>query len=456
MNSDDLEPQLAPVDPFPPVAPQPSADAAPPSGRPATAIAALFMLVVVFVVGVMVGQSGMFGGSASGAPQAPSGPQASGAPGQTPSAVQPPEGFDLFWQALDTVRREFVGRDDLNERDLTYGAIRGMIEALGDTGHSIFMTPEDVKAEQDSLDGSVVGIGVILGERDDDVIVASVVPGSPASRAGIRAGDVIVEVDGESTAGLAPDELAAKVRGDEGTTVNVTVSRPPDDEQLDFSIVRERIRIPAASWTLVPGTNIGLLRLNQFSAGSAEELREARDAAIAAGATSLILDLRGNPGGYVDEAVQAASLFMPEGTVYVRELANGERIAVPVKEGASVTDLPLVVLVDENTASSAEILSGALQSHDRASVIGTRTFGTGTVLIQFPLADGSALRLAIERWLTPDEQLIFGKGITPDEDVELGPDDVPIEPEELRQLTPEQVQLLTDPQLRRAIDLARR
>ncbi len=427
-----------------------------PSARPATGIAALVMLVIVFVTGVAVGQSGLLGRGPGGAPGSTPLPQSSGAPDPSAGAVQPPEGFELFWEALETVRREFVGRDDLNERELTYGAIRGMIEALGDTGHSVFMTPEEVEAEQSSLGGNVVGIGVILGERDGEVVVSSVVPGSPAQRAGILAGDVIVEVDGISTAGLEPSELAAKVRGDEGTTVEVTVARPPDDEQLDFSIVRERIQIPATSWTIVPGTDIGLLRLNQFSTGSADELKTARDEAIAAGATSLILDLRGNPGGYVDQAVQSASLFMPEGNVYVRELANGERIPVPVNADVEETDLPLVVLVDDNTASSAEILSGGLQSNDRAPIIGTSTFGTGTVLLTYPLADGSALRLAIERWLTPDEELIFGEGITPDEVVELGPDDVPIEPEELRQLTPEQVEQLSDPQLLRAIELATR
>ena len=433
---------------------QSSNEPTPPSARPATAIAALVMLVVVFITGVAVGQSGLLGRRVAAAPVPTPVAHASADPAATPRQVQPPEGFELFWEALETVRSEFVGRDDLNERELTYGAIRGMMEALGDTGHSIFMTPEQVESEQNSLDGDVVGIGVVLGERDGEVIVTSVVPDSPAQCAGIRAGDAIVEVDGISTAGLAPEELAAKVRGDEGTTVNVTISRPPADERLDFAIVREQLNVPAASWTMVPGTQIGLLRLNQFRAGSADDLKAARDAAIAAGATSLILDLRGNPGGYVAQAVQSASLFMPEGTVYVRELADGERITVPVNADAPETDLPLVVLVDENTASSAEILSGGLQSNGRAPIIGTQTFGTGTVLLPFPLSDGSALRLAIERWLTPDEELIFGEGITPDEKVELGPDDVPVEPEEVRELTPEQVLELNDPQLRRAIELA--
>jgi carboxyl-terminal processing protease len=179
-----------------------------------------------------------------------------------------------------------------------------------------------------------------------------------------------------------------------------------------------------------------------------------RDAAIAAGAESLILDLRGNPGGYVDQAVQAASLFMEEGTVYIRELADGERIPVPVNEDVTATDLPLVVLVDENTASSAEILSGGLQDNERAPIIGTRTFGTGTVLLQYPLSDQSALRLAIERWLTPDGDLIFGEGIEPNEVVELGPQDVQIEPDDVRELTPDELEQVSDSQLLRAIELA--
>jgi carboxyl-terminal processing protease len=176
--------------------------------------------------------------------------------------------------------------------------------------------------------------------------------------------------------------------------------------------------------------------------------------AIAAGATTLILDLRGNPGGLVDEAVQSASLFLRDRTVYIRETAAGERIPAQTNDEQPVTDLPLVVLIDQNTASSGEILAGALKSAGRGPIVGTTTFGTGTVLLQFPLADGSAVRLAIERWLTPDGELIFGKGVAPTEVVELGPQDVPVEPDDLRDLAPEQIPTLTDPQLLRAIELA--
>ena len=424
----------------------------PPTARPASALAALVLLLVVFVVGVAVGQSGAFGGPGGGSvtPTAASdratpSPQGSGEPGLT--------GFDLFWEALGIIRGNYVGRAQLDDKTLVYGAIRGLVDALGDTAHSVFMTPEEVQSERNALNGSVVGIGVLLGERDGQIMIVSVIPASPAHDAGIKAGDQIVVVDGQSVEGLRPEQVAGRVRGDEGTTVQLTVSRPSTGERLELSIVREQLRVPAASWTMVPGTKIGLLRLVQFSAGSADELRIVRDAAVAAGATGLILDLRGNPGGYVDQAVNAASLFLTDKSVYIRELADQERIPVSTISDVPATDLPLVVLVDQNTASSAEILAGAIQSADRGQLVGEMTFGTGTVLGAFDLPDGSSIRLAVERWLTPDGVLIFGVGITPEVEVALGPNDAPVEPDELTDLTPEQLAAIHDPQLLRATDL---
>lgn len=436
---------------LPPSEPLPS-EPLPPNPRPASSLAALLLLVLVFIVGVAVGQSGFFEGRAG------STAHPTAAPGQatsSPAASGQPElaGFELFWQALGIIREHYVGRDQLDDRTLLYGAVRGMVEALGDTGHSVFLMPEEVQSEQNALDGAVVGIGVLLGERDGQVVIVSVIPGGPAHDAGILAGDQIVAVEGQSVEGLTPGQVAGRVRGDEGTTVHLTISRPSSGERLELSIVRERLRVPAVSWVMVPGTNIAVLRLSQFSAGSAAELRMARDAAIAAGARGLILDLRGNPGGYVGQAVDVASLFLSDKTVYVRETAAAERIPVSTNSEIAATDLPLVVLVDANTASSAEIVAGALQSADRGHLVGETTFGTGTVLLPFDLPDGSSIRLAVERWLTPDGKLIFGVGITPDVAVALGPTDVPLEPDALRDLTAGQVASISDPQLLRALDL---
>ncbi|MGI8928878.1 MAG: S41 family peptidase [Candidatus Limnocylindrales bacterium] len=433
----------------------------PPVARPAATLAALVVLVLVFVAGLVVGQSGVLKPGATPRPSPVSVGQTP-APGSTPGVsigplpsapADAPANFGLFWEAVKVIRDNFVGRDELSDEQITYGAIRGLVDALGDTGHSIFLTPEAVRAERESLGGTVVGIGVLLGERDDRVVVVSVISGGPADRAGIRTGDAILDVNGESVSGLAPEEVAPKVRGEAGSTVAVTVERPATGEQIEFSIVREELHFPAASWTMVPGTNIALLRLIQFSTGAAAELRAARDQATDAGATSFILDLRSNPGGFISEAVDTASLFLSQRTVYIRELADDQRIPVLTNDAIPATEVPVVVLIDEGTASSAEIVSAALKSAGRAELVGETTFGTGTVLLTFDLPDGSAIRLAVERWLTPDGELIFGQGIDPTVPVPLPVDEIPLDPNEVSQLAPLDVPNLPDSQLRRAIEL---
>ena len=425
-----------PLASFEPVAPTP---------RPASSLAALVLLLLVFVVGIAVGQSGFVSDGRS--------PSGTGVPTPAPGASPGLQGMDLFWQALQDIRDNYVGRDQLDDQMLLYGAIRGMVEALGDTGHSVFLTPQQVEDLAGSLDQSVVGIGVLLGQRDGEPVIVSVIPDSPAHDAGIRAGDELVSVDGQPVAGLTTDEIVNRIRGEAGTTVQITLHRPSTDETLDLSIVREQLHVPAAWWAMVPGTTVGFLRLASFGAGASADLQASRDAAIAAGATALILDLRGNPGGYVDEAIGVASQFLRDKTVYIRELASGERIPVATKADVQSTDLPLVVLIDQYSASAAEIVAGAIQSAHRATLVGATTFGTGTVLNAFDLPDGSSLRLAVERWLTPDGVLIFGKGITPQVAVEMGADDVPIEPDALEGLSPDQVAALKDPQLLKALEL---
>lgn len=410
-----------------------------PSPRPASGLAAAVVLAVVFVVGVTVGQSSFGGATSTPAP----------APTATPGLAN----MDLFWQALQDIRDRYVGRGELSDQALLYGAIRGMVESLGDTGHTTFLTPDEVRLVQDSLNQSVVGIGVTLAQQDGANVVTSVLPDSPAREAGIQTGDVINAIDGESIGGLSLDELISRVRGDAGTSVQVTLLRPSTGETLDLTIVREELRIPAATWAMVPGTTAALMRLSSFSAGSGDELLAARDAAIAAGATHLILDLRANPGGYVHEAVNAASQFLHQKTVYISEDADGVRTPITTDDAVQATDLPLVVMVDQYTASAAEIVSGALQSAGRAPIVGETTFGTGTVLDVFDLGDGSQIRLATSRWLTPDGEQIFGKGITPDEVVPLAADDIPVDPEMLEGLPPDQLSTLKDAQFFKALSL---
>ncbi|MEP7360414.1 MAG: S41 family peptidase [Chloroflexota bacterium] len=426
--------------------PEPQYAPTPPSPKPASALAGIVLLVLVFVVGLAVGQTGFFGG---GAPY-------SGSTNPTPAPTTSAgdlHGMDLFWQAVGVIRQNYVGRDELDDQTLVYGAIRGLVDALGDTQHSVFLTPQDVQESNNALNLSVVGIGVTVGQNGDQIVILSVIPGSPAQAAGLHAGDVFVSVDSQSVQGQTIEQVVSRVRGDAGTRVELTMARPSTGETVDVTIVRQELHVPAAWWSMVPGTTTADLRLASFGQGSAADLQAARDAAIAAGATSLILDLRANPGGYVDEAINVASEFLTDKVVYIDEDANKVQTPKSTNPDISASDLPLVVLINSNTASAAEIVSGAIQSAGRAQLVGATTFGTGTVLRPFPLSDGSQIHLATQRWLTPAGDLIFGKGITPDVAVPLGPTDVPVSPDELDGLTADQVAALKDPQLLRALQL---
>jgi carboxyl-terminal processing protease len=389
-------------------------------------------------------------------PPSPTPAEATATPAPTPAPSQPPGAptdFGLFWEALGLVRERYVDRADIPDTDLTYGAIRGMVDALGDAGHSVFLTPEQLAAEKESLQGRVSGIGAILGERGGRPIIVSVISGAPADRAGLRPGDLILAVDGRSIDRLRTDEVVELVRGRAGTEVMLSIQHRGEAEVIDVTLVREVIDVPSVSWSTVPGTTIADIRLVSFSEGAGEALHEALQAALDAGAQQIVLDLRSNPGGLVNEAVAVASDFLARGVVYQRQDAAGQTAPVEVSGGGIAAEVPLVVIVDEGTASSAEIVAGAIQDNGRGRVIGKRTFGTGTVLNTFELSDGSAVRLGVEHWLTPDGRLIFDSGIEPDEVVELPTDGLTLEPREVEGMTPEDLAAATDTQLLRAIEI---
>ena len=243
------------------------------------------------------------------------------------------------------------------------------------------------------------------------------------------------------------------MRGPEGTEVRLSIERTGQAEPLDVVVKRAKIDRPAVSWTMVPGSTIADIRLDQFQSGSADEVKAALTAAEAAGATGAVLDLRGNPGGYVDEARDVVSQFLAHGVVYQTRDARGVVNPNDVVEGGVALDLPIVVLVDAGTASSSEITAGALQDAGRAKVVGVKTFGTGTVLGEFPLTDGSALRIGTVEWLTPEGRRIWHEGITPDVTVELPTDVFPALPDDLAALSPAKVAATTDAQLLKALEL---
>ena len=328
---------------------------------------------------------------------------------------------------------------------------QGLVDAVGDTGHTRFLTPADVAASHQSLSGSVTGIGARMSQVDTNFVVQSVVPDSPAQKAGVRAGDIVVSVDGAAVAGKTLDQVVSSIRGDAGTTVRLEIQRQGEAPKT-LSIVRAQISVPAVSWAMVPGTKTADIRIEEFSKGVTDDLKGALLAAKEAGATAVLLDLRDNPGGYVDEAIGVASVFIASGTVYEERDASGTVKAVPVRAGERATDIPLVVLVNVGSASASEIVSGALQDAGRAKIYGQTTFGTGTVLNEFGLSDGSALLVGTVEWLTPKGRQIWHHGITPDVEVALPANGHILTPDDIKTNGASAVTAANDAQVKAAVD----
>jgi carboxyl-terminal processing protease len=359
----------------------------------------------------------------------------------------------LISEAWDIIDHSYVDRAAVQGKSLTYAAIAGMTDALGDTGHSRFMTPEMVKQENNFTAGQFEGIGAEVQTKDGHTVVIAPMSGSPAEKAGLKPGDIILAVDGNNVDGLPINQVVQKTQGPAGTTVRVTVQDPKTGEKRDLLIMRARIALHNLSWSMVPGTTIADIRLSAFSQGVTQDLSAALLDAKGKGATSVILDLRNNPGGILDESVGVASQFVKSGNVLQEQGAQGQVIKVGVRPGGVALDLPVVVLINGGTASASEIVAGALQDAGRARLVGETTFGTGTVLNQFALSDGSALLMATQEWLTPAGRVIWHKGISPDVQVSLPANSAPLAPSTVQTMTWQELQTRGDAQLLKGLEL---
>ena len=322
-----------------------------------------------------------------------------------------------FWEVWKLLDEKFIAAsstETLSSEDKINGAIEGLVATYGDP-YTVFLPPVESAAFAEDISGNFSGIGMEVGLRENVVTVISPLPDTPAERAGLVAGDLILKIDGESTEGMQIDEAVSRIRGEKGTSVLLSVYREGDLEIKEISVTRDTISIPTVVTETVDG--VFIIRLYSFNAISEMKFQEALREYIESGSDSLVLDMRGNPGGYLQSAVSIASFFLPTGKVVVRESYGGnEEEKVYRSQGRTMREFApkkMVVLVDNGSASASEILAGALKEHGVATVIGVDTFGKGSVQELIPLPDGSSVKITVARWLTPEGVSISDSGLSP-------------------------------------------
>jgi carboxyl-terminal processing protease len=324
----------------------------------------------------------------------------------------------LFWEAWHLIEQNYIGNIP-DSKQFTYALIRGAMASLNDP-YTILLEPVAREEEVISLRGNFGGIGAYIQRNEAGEAFLLPIPGNPADAAGILEGDILLAVDGEPvTAEMPVEQIVEKVRGEKGTTVTLTVRHPEETASVDITIERGDILVPSVLARLVPDQpTIGYIQLTRFSGESANEMEKAIADLQEQGATSLILDLRGNGGGLVDSAVNIADQFIDTGVLLHQESRQDGERTFEATAGTLVGDMPVVVLIDGGTASASEILAGALQDYERATLLGTTTFGKGSVQLVYDLSDGSSIHVTSARWFTPDKNQIDQVGLTPDVIVE--------------------------------------
>lgn len=335
--------------------------------------------------------------------------------------------MELFWEVWRTLDGKYVSStttDPVSDEERVWGAIGGLVKTYGDP-YTVFMPPEDTELFESDIAGEFSGVGMEVGMQNDVITVIAPLPDTPAEKAGMQTGDVLVKIDGESTDGMNVDQAVLKIRGEKGTEVKLTVFRKGEEELKEIAIVRDTINIPTLKTE--EKDDVYVIRLYNFSATSEAQMQTAIRSFLRSDKDKLILDLRGNPGGFLQSAVGIGSYFLPTGKVIVREdFGAGEEETVHRSLGREISkyrQFKMIVLVDGGSASASEILAGALQEHGVAKLIGTKTFGKGSVQELVDMPGGSSLKVTIARWLTPNGVSISAGGLTPDIEVEYTKED---------------------------------
>ncbi len=345
--------------------------------------------------------------------------------------------FSLFWDAWHTIEEKYVDRNDLDRQEMVYGAISGLLKSLGDP-HTTFLKPQESKRFLDDISGSFSGIGAEVGIRKGTLTIISPLEGSPAQKAGLLPGDKILKVDDTLTVDLTLDEAVDRIRGKKGTQVTLLIARDGAEETKEVKIIRDTIRIPIIRWE-IKDDNIAYVELFQFTETAISEFKKTIGQIIESNPQGIILDLRNNPGGFLEVAVDISSWFLPKGEIVVIEdFGNGEDNKYYSKGYQGIQDIPVVVLINEGSASASEILAGALRDIRGAQIVGQKSFGKGSVQELEKLRGGASIKITVAKWLTPSGATIEEEGITPDIEVELTSEDI----DELR-----------DPQLDKALEV---
>ncbi len=344
--------------------------------------------------------------------------------------------FKPFWQAWDLIHQQYVDQP-VNDETLMRGAISGMMSSLGDPNTG-YMDPDQYRQANAPLEGEYEGIGAWVDPTGEFLTIISPMVGSPAEAAGLKTGDQIIAVDLTSVVGTDPNLVLRKVLGPAGTTVVLTIQREGTETPFDVSIIREKIVIPLVTSKMLDN-NIAYLQIMQFGDKTESDVRSALKELLKNDPKGLILDLRNDPGGFLDTAIGVVSQFIGDGVVMIEQHGSGEKVTFTARPGGLALDIPLVVLVNEGSASASEITAGAIQDRGRGKLVGTTTYGKGTVQSWSTLVnDQGAVKVTIARWLTPNERQIHGIGLTPDVEVKL---------------TEEDITAKRDPQLDKAVEL---
>jgi len=340
--------------------------------------------------------------------------------------------FSLFWDVWDRLEENYLNKEDINPSQMVFGAIQGMVASLGDP-YTVFLKPPENKEVKDDLNGSFEGVGIQLGYKDDQLAVIAPLKGTPADKAGVKAGDLILKIDEESAIGLFADEAVEKIRGPKGSTVRLTLLSTGEKDSHEVEIIRDTIVVPSVEvdFLSLNGQTVAHLKLMKFGDRTTDEWEKAVNQILdhQPQVDGIVLDLRNNPGGYLTGSVFIASEFLSSGIVVQQEQGNGLKETYSVDRQGKLLKQPLVVLINEGSASASEIVAGSLRDHQRAEIVGTKSFGKGTIQEAEDLPGGAGLHITTARWLLPSGESVDETGLS--SDVEANDDSQTKEDEQL-------------------------